>query len=399
MGLVGGEVNGELRFVGLEHGLPQRCAKESTLERLARNNNTEVRCGFLRAGSLSLMKAMDLEQRRAGCDIVVVTTIFHNYDLFKDKKNDVFNDDSESCGFTFIDEETCRQQKVKNSTCDTRKKGFAQFRSGARRVVVVDACALGFDDLRRASRMPKMLGFRLFPKAKYIISIDARLILRKTPRAMVDEFLIAENKTFMAVQHPKSLTRSVYEEANIVVSQKLADAREVEQQMTRYRLDGLPSRHQPPVHEMAFFVYDARDTRIQALLCAWFDEYMRGSVRDQLCWSYVVWKLQLIHTINSLPYRPLKRDYLTKGDHLITRTSHVPLLCPRDDSKVYDDDCGSGTANNSSSSPATNKGTAKKQQQLLSSSSFFSSSSRRRGGGPFFQTNTRRRPTTTVANK
>ncbi|KAJ8598225.1 hypothetical protein CTAYLR_005539 [Chrysophaeum taylorii] len=279
-----------------------------------------VQCGFMGASSRDLAERLSHAQQAAGCPIVVLTTIMNNYDKFGSTVPPEAVE-AASCYFALVDRATCETQRVVD---DCSPGGVEVSRVDPWRVGVVDACEWGFADLRRASRVGKMLGFRLFPHAGWFVSIDAREKLLRTPSQLVHDLLVVPEKAFVAMQHPRSTKISVYEEGGVVVRSKLASREQVEAQLARYRADGMPEDHAPRVHEMGFFAYNAKSLDMRVLMCAWFDEYMRGSVRDQVCWSYVVWKLQLEPRLHSVPFRRLAA-YVQKGSHLRPRTQSVPL--------------------------------------------------------------------------
>uniref|UniRef100_A0A7S3K715 TOD1/MUCI70 glycosyltransferase-like domain-containing protein n=1 Tax=Aureoumbra lagunensis TaxID=44058 RepID=A0A7S3K715_9STRA len=297
---------------------------QQSLVKDARN----VRCGFMQPTDMELAHTLSLLQQRNDCPIVLATTIFNNYDKFNHAVPPEHAENS-TCFFTFMDKATCVGQKVGTKhQCNISGTAFNIFRHGVWNVVVIDVCRFRLEDIRRASRIPKMLGHRFFPEAHYFISIDAREKIMTKPTQIIQQFLIQTNKQFLAQQHPSRSARSVYDEGNLVARVRLAAASDIQAQLERYKNESLPNNHRPSVHEMGFFAYDLRSNDIKAMLCAWFDEYMLGSVRDQVCWSFVVWKLSLTHRIHSVPYREMNPKFILKGAHRTHRSKSIPIACP-----------------------------------------------------------------------
>jgi len=133
----------------------------------------------------------------------------------------------------------------------------------------------------------------------------------------------------------------IYEVANRVKAARYARPDVVDAQMSRYKAEGYPHYVGNPfkgrtpedyalVHDMALFIYKISSIDVQSLLCCWWDEYLKGAVRDQLSWSYVTWKLQLGKVIHSFRYKDGSwGKYALRRKHKGERKARTPITCIR----------------------------------------------------------------------
>lgn len=142
---------------------------------------------------------------------------------------------------------------------------------------------------RLAARKYKVLAHRWFPKAKHTIWVDGHIRLRVHPREMLKSL-----KGCDIALHAHRRRNCIYDEAEFCVACRKAGVEEVGKQMVRYRAVGYPEhaglvetglvvrRHTLPVREFNEM---------------WWNEISHGSVRDQLSFNYVCWRLGMRYAI------------------------------------------------------------------------------------------------------
>ncbi|XP_028051689.1 uncharacterized protein LOC114256267 isoform X3 [Camellia sinensis] len=198
------------------------------------------------------------------------------------------------CYVAFWDEITLQTQELEEHRIDENHM------IGRWRVVVVRE--LPFVDQRLNGKIPKMLGHRLFPRARYSIWVDSKSQFRRDPLGVLEAFLWRTNSSLAISEH--GARSSVYDEAKAVVKKNKATPEEVEVQLTHYRQDGFPEdkrfNGKKALAEASVIVRE-HTALTNLLMCLWFNEVVRFTSRDQLSFPYVLWRLRVLRNINMFP--------------------------------------------------------------------------------------------------
>ncbi|XP_040996664.1 probable hexosyltransferase MUCI70 [Juglans microcarpa x Juglans regia] len=212
------------------------------------------------------------------------------------------------CYVAFWDEITLSaQESVENRIGEN---GFI----GKWRVVVVRE--LPFADQRLNGKIPKMLGHRLFPRAKYSIWVDSKSQFRRDPLGVLEALLWRSNSVLAISEH--GARSSVYDEAKAVVKKNKATPEEVEVQLTQYRRDGFPEdkrfNGKKALAEASVIVRE-HSPLTNLFMCLWFNEVVHFTSRDQLSFPYVLWRLKVLKNINMFPVCT-RKDLVNSMGHI-----------------------------------------------------------------------------------
>lgn len=139
-------------------------------------------------------------------------------------------------------------------------------------------------DPGRLSRYYKFHPHVLFPNDEYSVYIDANTLLKKSLRAYIDRY--SKDASMLCQRH--SERNCLYNEAKIVTSYRFDDPAVVSRQMQRYRAEGFPEHY--GMIEANVLSRRHHDQPLIAVMETWWDEVLNGSRRDQLSFSYAVWK-------------------------------------------------------------------------------------------------------------
>lgn len=119
----------------------------------------------------------------------------------------------------------------------------------------------------------------------YTIWQDANIVLKASPRFFLQYLRGADVALF---RHPDR--RCAYREADVCRAYGLDKARRIQAQMGRYEAEGFPRNY--GLFDCSFIV--RRHTpEVNAMGELWFQEIRGGSRRDQLSFTYVLWKMGL----------------------------------------------------------------------------------------------------------
>lgn len=131
-------------------------------------------------------------------------------------------------------------------------------------------------DTCRTARLPKILPHLMLPEdAEYSIYHDGNLRLSKDPRDVVDRLLIAHD--WAAHRHP--CRTCIYQEAKVLLDEKIGTAELVKREIEGYRQAGYPER----AGLWANGLLVRRHTpAVAALNERWWKLYAAGCERDQL---------------------------------------------------------------------------------------------------------------------
>ena len=330
------------------------------------NCNGQSKCGFM---SRSGYDALAAESTRLSkhCKVAVATAIFGSKDKLQQPSH--VPDEANDCFFAFVDPESAAFV-VSTAPKAVRRAGtLTASRVGAWRLLTLPKSTSPYAQPRRASRVPKLLPFRFFPRCKYSLWIDGKLRLLVPPMELVQKYLI-QPRAQLSLQ--RNLKRDhIDEEVRWIEGtlseepEKLSGLHAVKSQWRFYRDEqegsgnwsdsssssaaaaaSDDSEEEPPppspwmlktaCAEGAMILTDLQSPLARCALCAWFNEWHRFSERDQLAFSYV------LHMMGLTP--PMLQNGATEPDEQVEggwvrkdrRQSHKGVyLWPRHDHWNY----------------------------------------------------------------
>ncbi|XP_050203658.1 probable hexosyltransferase MUCI70 [Mercurialis annua] len=271
------------------------------------HDTTEVHCGFYSENGG--FKILDEDKSfMKTCKAVVSTCAFGGGDDLYQPIGMSDTSLQKVCYVAFWDEITLAAQDLKG-----HRAGEDRFIGKWRIVIVRD---LPFADQRLNGKIPKMLGHRLFPNAKYSIWVDSKSQFRRDPLGVLEALLWRPNSVLAISLH--GARSNVYEEAIAVVKKHKAAPEEVELQLSQYRRDGLPAdkryNGKKALNEASVIVRE--HTPLSNLfMCLWFNEVVRFTSRDQLSFPYVLWRLKVLKDINMFPVC-IRKDLVNSMGHI-----------------------------------------------------------------------------------
>ncbi|KAF2324489.1 hypothetical protein GH714_014784 [Hevea brasiliensis] len=284
---------------------------EQTLDQRERSfkvsETAQIHCGFYSENGGFKISGEDKIYMQT-CKVVVSTCAFGGGDDLYQPIGMLDTSLQKVCYVAFWDEITLAAQELKG-----RRIGEDHFIGKWRIVVVRD---LPFIDQRLNGKIPKMLGHRLFPHAKFSIWVDSKSQFRRDPLGVLEALLWRSNSVLAISQH--GARSNVYEEATAVVKKHKASPEEVEVQLTQYRQDGLPEdkrfNGKKALNEASVIVRE-HTPLTNLFMCLWFNEVVRFTSRDQLSFPYVLWRLKLLKNINMFPVC-IRKDLVNSMGHI-----------------------------------------------------------------------------------
>ncbi|KAI8013722.1 hypothetical protein LOK49_LG05G01909 [Camellia lanceoleosa] len=257
------------------------------------NETAVVHCGFYSENGGFKVSDVDKSFMQT-CEVVVSTCTFGGGDDLYQPIGMSEASLKKVCYVAFWDEITLQTQELEEHRIDENHM------IGRWRVVVVRE--LPFVDQRLNGKIPKMLGHRLFPRARYSIWVDSKSQFRRDPLGVLEAFLWRTNSSLAISEH--GARSSVYDEAKAVVKKNKATPEEVEVQLTHYHQDGFPEdkrfNGKKALAEASVIVRE-HTPLTNLLMCLWFNEVVRFTSRDQLSFPYVLWRLRVLRNINMFP--------------------------------------------------------------------------------------------------
>lgn len=139
---------------------------------------------------------------------------------------------------------------------------------------------------QRASRMPKLCPFRYLPDADASIYHDASFALTVYPSAILAALPAGEHIGL----HWHPCRSCLYEEAEVLIREKIGTAALVEQQVARYRAARMPERWGLWAAGMIVRRHLPDTLHFST---KWWDEFEHGCERDQIALPYVAWSLNV----------------------------------------------------------------------------------------------------------
>ncbi|VAH79312.1 unnamed protein product [Triticum turgidum subsp. durum] len=270
------------------------------------NETVSVHCGFYSDNGGFKISVGDVRYMRT-CKVVVSTCAFGGGDdLYQPIGMVNSSIGKQVCYVAFWDEVTLSTQEAEGKLTGENEM------IGRWRIIVVKN--LPFVDQRLNGKIPKMLTHRLFPEASYSIWVDSKYQFRRDPIGVLEALLWRTNSTFAISEH--GARTNIYDEGKAIVQKHKATPEEVEVQLTQYRQDGMPDEkrlHGLKALAEASIIVRELTPLTNHFMCAWFNEVVRFTSRDQLSFPYVLWRLNM-PGINMFPVCT-RRDLVNSLGH------------------------------------------------------------------------------------
>lgn len=166
-----------------------------------------------------------------------------------------------------------------------------------------------YEDKRRQARWHKCRAHELFPDAEHSLWIDGNLLLKGSPARLLPCLDACDLATF---RHQER--RCVYDELFACIRHRKDSEQIMVRQVDRYAALGYP-RDNGLAETCA--VLRRHTDAVNRFNEAWWREIENGSVRDQLSFDYVAWRLHLSYAC--FPGRVGSNEYFRKYYHRYVR--------------------------------------------------------------------------------
>lgn len=181
-----------------------------------------------------------------------------------------------------------------------------------------------FKDPRRDARRYKWLIHKFFPGVQYSIWVDSNVTIMSELNAHIRMYLT--DADIALVKHWRDC---IYEEGAACASVHLDSVKVINAQMEKLRQEGYPAHH--GLHQTRVII--RRHTKeINALNEAVWEGIQEGSIRDQLWFNYVAWKMGI--KINDIPGTYKMFPSIDKIN-LVKQGAHFGLIWHNKHNRVY----------------------------------------------------------------
>lgn len=155
-----------------------------------------------------------------------------------------------------------------------------------------------FKSDRRNSRIAKIIPHKYF-NTEYSIWIDGNLSLLKAPQELIDKYL--DGYDIAVFKHP--VRNCLYQEAIECAKRGLDDPEAIIEQVQSYENEGFPKEYGLGENMM---ILRRHTPKVERFNNAWWAEYCRYSVRDQLSFMYCADKVGL--PVNLIDEQFIEKD-------------------------------------------------------------------------------------------
>lgn len=163
------------------------------------------------------------------------------------------------------------------------------------------------EDMRLATRYPKMHPHTLFPHYDIAIWMDASLMITGDIMPMVSSFVVSKLPIGCGV-HP--LRHNIQQELRACIELGKGDPLIMRKQVATYQKEGFNSNE---LSENGLLLFKPQDKKLASAMEIWWEEVNKHSKRDQLSFNYALWKAGLKwHKISRPP-----NSLLTNPDVLL----------------------------------------------------------------------------------
>lgn len=158
------------------------------------------------------------------------------------------------------------------------------------------------------NRKYKLLPHKFLKNYDISLYIDANIILKKNPYALVIDYL--DRNVFLMPKH--SHRNCLYDEAKVCVGQKKSSLKRTVKQMKIYRKEGFPKKY--GLGENNILLRKHNDKKVIKLMEFWYNELLNRTQRDQLSLGFSLWKNDMVFSYINENSRILN-DYFTYKPH------------------------------------------------------------------------------------
>lgn len=163
-------------------------------------------------------------------------------------------------------------------------------------------------DPRRLSRMPKVLPHRYLQGYDYSIYVDANLTIMGDLVKLVQ--YLDHGYSMALCVHPDNRD-CLYQEAETIIHFGYDKQETIENQMETYKLQGMPAHF--GLYECSALIRSHNDHLLMETMEIWWQEIKTKSHRDQLSFTYSLWKTGL--KVNAINTQARQNDLLLKKAH------------------------------------------------------------------------------------
>ena len=142
-----------------------------------------------------------------------------------------------------------------------------------------------YSNLEKA-RYCKLYPHEIFKDYEYSIFIDGNVQLISDARCLIEQL----GNNFIA-SHQQRERDCIYQEATEVKVWNKANANDVDKQVNAYRKEGFPEHF--GMFQTNVLVRDHHHHKCQELMECWWEEISKHTKRDQLSFTYALWKCNL----------------------------------------------------------------------------------------------------------
>jgi hypothetical protein len=165
---------------------------------------------------------------------------------------------------------------------------------------------------RLKAKRYKLLPHLMFPRAKYWLWIDGSTSINIDPMKLINDY---GHNDLTIYKHPSR--NCLYREHKICIRKRLDKKATIRRQIKKYKQEGYPKKN----GLVAASVILRKNTRkVVEFNKMWWNEVKENSIRDQLSFNYVAWKLKFkyglfegnIFKSDIFPYHGHEKNYETK---------------------------------------------------------------------------------------
>jgi hypothetical protein len=278
------------------------CLTQSERNIYLNKNSPSIPCGYLIPTELDIIRTYYSQD--TVCEIVVVAAIFGGYDSIPnmvDKKKTGYMSYPNICYILFVDIDTLKlvEQTLKN----------VLNKSTPWKIYVMNT--LTYDNPAKTMKSIKLSLHRLFPNAKWILYFDAKYQLLDDPLVFiktVNELMSVNNHSFAIFkgrfdgtienQFIGARKRLIYLHNSKLIHNIKIELKELDIQYKLYKDEGyfnIIKDRTDLLIDSAIILYKQHQNSniydMQRFFCAWNNEVLMFSRRDQLSYAYVEYKL------------------------------------------------------------------------------------------------------------
>ena len=149
---------------------------------------------------------------------------------------------------------------------------------------------------------------KYFPEYDLTFMVGGQIELKGN----LDEFILTHcdlSYDFNMFKHP--CRTCIYQEAEVIIREKIDAADKVNRQMDKYRGEGMPANYGLNAHGV---IIRKRSENVKRHEELWWQEVITHSHRDQLSFMYILWKYNLV-TVKTFPYDLIRSRWFQVYQH------------------------------------------------------------------------------------